>query len=186
VILCAAAGHGAWFMPLPQFVADPSQPGDSFAVSADGNTVVGTSNGGSAPLAVRWTGQGEPEVIVIDGFSYSRGVSADGRTVVGYLLGAGDLAFRWKEGAGAMLIGDLLGGDTSSKAFDVSADGNVIVGIGFSSFGGEAFRWTEAGGMVGLGDLPGRRFASEAYGVSSDGSVIVGYSESANGIEAFR
>ena len=41
-------------------------------------------------------------------------------------------------GRSAIAIGDF-GGDTSSKAFDVSADGNVIVGIGFSSFGGEAF-----------------------------------------------
>ncbi len=53
VVLCAGVGDGAWFMPLPQF-PDWGQPGDAFAVSADGSTVVGSSDGGGAQLAVRW------------------------------------------------------------------------------------------------------------------------------------
>jgi hypothetical protein len=48
VILAATGSFGAEFIPLPQF-PNWSQPGDAFAVSADGSTVVGTSDDGSAP-----------------------------------------------------------------------------------------------------------------------------------------
>ena len=63
-----------------------------------------------------------------------------------------------------------------SEAFDVSADGSVVVGRGSSASGLEAFRWTAASGMVGLGELPGGLFESRANGVSADGSVVVGRS----------
>ncbi len=71
-------------------------------------------------------------------------------------------------------LGDLPGGTFRSNAFDVSADGSVVVGDSLSEPGWEAFRWTDEEGMVGLGDLPGGLFASMATGVSADGSVIVG------------
>ena len=48
-------------------------------------------------------------------------------------------------------LGDLPGGLFNSQAYDVSADGSVVVGQGNSASGGEAFRWTSAG-MVGLGE----------------------------------
>ena len=69
--------------------------------------------------------------------------------------------------------GDLPGGDFESYAYDISADGSVVVGQSYSSSGREAFRWTADGGMTGLGDLPGGTFSSDAYGVSADGSVAV-------------
>src|SRR5690606_26940384 len=66
----------------------------------------------------------------------------------------------------------------SSRAFDVSDDGKIIVGWSTSEQGGdfvaEAFRW-ENGVMQGLGDLPGGFFGSQARGVSGDGSVVIGY-----------
>jgi len=73
-------------------------------------------------------------------------------------------------------LGDLPGGNFSSQASGISADGSVVVGFGSSSSSrvAEAFRWTEEGGMVGLGDLPGGQFRSSAYGISADGSVVVG------------
>ena len=73
-----------------------------------------------------------------------------------------------------MGLGDLLGGEFSSRAFDISADGSVVVGRSVSAFGQEAYIWTSTGGMVGLGDLPGGDFRSSARGVSADGSVVVG------------
>ncbi len=84
-------------------------------------------------------------------------------------------------------LGDLPGGQFSSGATGVSADGSVVVGMGSSAFAldHEAFRWTAEGGMVGLGDLPGGDFYSLARAVSGDGSVVVGYSKSALGQEAF-
>ena len=74
-------------------------------------------------------------------------------------------------------LGDLSGGLYESKAYDVSADGSVVVGRSRSSGigladGYEAFRWSLDGGMIGLGP-PGGQF-SQATSVSADGSVIVG------------
>ena len=87
-------------------------------------------------------------------------------------------------------LGDFPDGDFFSTATSVSANGNVVVGLGKRAlFVTEAFRWTAASGMVGLGDLPGSEFRSTAYGVSADGNVVVGNSSSANsgsGGEAFR
>jgi|APSaa5957512535_1039671.scaffolds.fasta_scaffold00799_22 probable HAF family extracellular repeat protein len=59
-------------------------------------------------------------------------------------------------------LGDL------TKAFDVSADGSVVVGVNHANFS-EAFSWTSSGGIIGLGAATG-----EAHGVSADGSVMVG------------
>lgn len=82
-------------------------------------------------------------------------------------------------------LGDLPGGDYSSNASGISADGKVVVGSSVvrlshglpsdpsSDTGLSAFYWTTDTGMVGLGDLDGR--GSTARGVSADGSVIIGY-----------
>ena len=88
-------------------------------------------------------------------------------------------------------LGDLSGGNFASAAYDVSADGSVVVGSSDSISGGEAFRWSQQTGMVGLSDLPGGSFSSFASGVSGDGLTIVGSSTSAvganyGGYEAFR
>ncbi|MEK6801410.1 MAG: putative Ig domain-containing protein [Nitrospirota bacterium] len=86
-------------------------------------------------------------------------------------------------------LGDLPGGTTASFAAGISADGNVVVGVGNynNGFAGEeAFRWTSAAGIVGLGDLPGSIVSSFANDVSADGAVVVGSSQSAAGQEAFR
>jgi probable HAF family extracellular repeat protein len=93
-------------------------------------------------------------------------------------------------GASFTPIGDLPGGNFSSSAIAVSADGSLVVGASGSASGTqEAFRWTRAGGMVGLGDLPGGEFYSVANSVSADGSVVAGYATVAPGTtvhQAFR
>jgi probable HAF family extracellular repeat protein len=86
-------------------------------------------------------------------------------------------------------LGTLPSGD-SSEAWDVSADGSVVVGV--SNIAGwppatRAFRWTAAGGMQDLGTLPGYDRSSEAWGVSADGAVVVGFaSNDAARRRAFR
>jgi len=71
-------------------------------------------------------------------------------------------------------LGDLPGGETSSLATAVSADGLVVVGASDGAAGEEAVRWTEAGGLQGLGDLSGGEHLSFAAGTSADGAVVVG------------
>jgi probable HAF family extracellular repeat protein len=117
------------------------------------------------------------------------GVSADGKTLIGYSRsnnGAPDTleAVRWVDGQ-IEGLGDLDGGAAASVARGVSNDGAVIVGDGSGPNGSEAFVWRD-GAMTGLGDLEGGAFASQAFDVSADGSVIVGSGETAEGTEAFR
>jgi probable HAF family extracellular repeat protein len=74
-----------------------------------------------------------------------------------------------------MGLGDLPGGPFSSDAFDISADGSVVVGWsrrGDSSDQREAFRWTRETGMVGLGTIG---TGSRAGSISADGTTIVGW-----------
>jgi probable HAF family extracellular repeat protein len=84
------------------------------------------------------------------------------------------------------LPGYLSGGQISSSAQAVSADGSVVAGMSCVEQDCEAFRWTADEGMVGLGDLPGGEFYSVGMDVSADGFVVVGRSTSASGSEAFR
>jgi len=118
-------------------------------------------------------------------------VSADGKVIVGE-SSSGSVyseAFRWTAEFGMEGLGDLPGGDFSSTATGVSANGTVIVGVGHSELGSEAFRWMADTGMIGLGDLPGGFFGSGATAVSSNGNVIVGAGDSelsGGSIEAFR
>jgi probable HAF family extracellular repeat protein len=73
-----------------------------------------------------------------------------------------------------------------SAAWGCSADGNVVVGKSWSTWGRDevAFRWTSTTGMVKLGYLPGETY-SEADAVSPDGSIVVGGSGSSDGVQAF-
>lgn len=147
-------------------------------MSADGSVMVGESGTWTYGRAFRWTeGGGMVSLGTLGGeYSYASAVSADGSIVVGGSVNGslGWEAFRWTESGGMEGLGDFTGGSFYSAAYDVSANGSVIVGTGSSASGQEAFRWTESGGMVGLG-------AGTARGVSADGSIVVG----ASGSEAF-
>jgi probable HAF family extracellular repeat protein len=75
-----------------------------------------------------------------------------------------------------------------NRAYDVSADGLVVVGTmaGDSVFSySQPFRWTKSGGFQHLGNLPGGEPRGRAKSVSADGLVVVGSSISASGWEAF-
>ena len=112
--------------------------------------------------------------------SSARGVSADGKVIVGssYLLGASNnIAFKYTNGTMTSL-GTLGEGGTLSIAFGVSSSGAVIVGYSrpTGSNVNTAFIYTNGTmtdlGVSALGGIGTR--SSMAYGVSADGSVIVG------------
>ncbi len=165
------------------------------AISADGKVVVGASKSTATAsnqfntVAIRWTETGGLVVLGdLPGGAYNSnafGVSANGSVIVGESAStnsssnaAWNEAFRWTQSGGMQALGDLSGGNFGSLAWNISADGNVIVGQGVSHNGYEAFRWTSSGGLVALGDLSGGTFSSCALDASGNGSVIVGYGTS--------
>lgn len=180
---------------------------EAFAISSDGQTVVGYSaerfenwapfSGADGGKAVRWTpGTGLVELGVPEFAlgSVATLVSSNGGAIAGQLTLTGDvnLAFRWTGTTGVVGLGDLPGGSVYSLARAMTPDGHVIVGGSSSTGSGsgylEAFRWDAETGMEGLGIL-GTGRTSTATGVSADGSVVVGESDytSAQGrTEAFR
>lgn len=79
-----------------------------------------------------------------------------------------------------MISLETLGG-ARSEAYDVSADGSIVVGSSEIAGGGwRAFRWTVSGGLENLNETyaalltPGS-YLERAYGISPNGRYIVGY-----------
>jgi probable HAF family extracellular repeat protein len=178
----ASASAAATFRPLGFFGAGASKATD---VSADGLVVVGVTyevrNPGGIILNVfRWT---DDESMVKPMSLETAAVSADGSVVVAqHISQNGPEAFRWTAGGIVEGLGDLPGGAFISRAFDVSANGDVVVG----DSSGQPFRWTSQTGMVGLGYLQAGE-ATTALGVSADGSVVVGHDiRTGGGRHAFR
>ena len=160
------------------------------AISADGSTVTGNSNGNIGDRAFRWTASGGLQNLGIlsptGPYSNGGALSADGSVVAGISAGSGNnnRAFRWTAATGMQSLG-VLGTGSASAANAISADGSVIAGFSYTSgfTNGRAFRWTAAGGMQDLGILSGSS-GTNAAAISADGSVIVGASDGPNG--AFR
>jgi len=166
----------------------------AYGISDDGSIIVGSDGTDHFGMAAVWDGDDHYTIGALSStqpYSRANAVSGDGTIIVGHTEvredgGVDRGAFRWTDAGGMVPLVNLVGGYHRAEAFDISADGSVIVGssrsdAGVDHWGGgpveEAFRWTEAGGMVGLGDLPGGGFRSSASATSADGSVIVGMSE---------
>jgi probable HAF family extracellular repeat protein len=93
------------------------------------------------------------------------------------VLAAGALSASALGQASFTPLGGLGGFPAESRAWGVSADGQVVVGGSASPRSGtemEGFRFVGSGPMEGLGALDPTFFASIAYGVSRDGNVAVG------------
>lgn len=127
--------------------------------------------------------------------SYARGVSSDGRWVVGIgESAAGTEGWRFETSTGQFQgLGDLPGGQFASYAYAISADGSTIVGQSYADANQQAVFWRGTDGPVAMGFLPldpGQIPASSAEAASQDGAVIVGWSRHSaaglNGQEAFR
>ena len=159
------------------------------AISADGSTVTGNSNGNVGTRAFRWSASGGLQnlsILAANGpYSAGDALSADGSVVAGISAGSNNnnRAFRWTAATGMQSLG-VLGTGSASAANAISADGSVVAGLATRqvSTNGRAFRWTAAGGMQNLGILPGGS-GTDAFAISADGSVIAG-TDGANG--AFR
>jgi uncharacterized membrane protein len=156
-------------------------------VDRTGSVIVGHSEGnlGQAAQAWVWTesrglrglGQTRP-----GGRGTARGVSGDGRVVVG-VGGAGIVAdaFVWTEADGMRILPPAPG-SRDGEANDAKADGSVIVG----SSGVEQTACVWRNGAIQLLDAPPDYLRSRATSVSDDGSVILGLAEAGpGGMRAF-
>jgi len=175
---------------------------DSYAygnkVSANGLVAVGAANPDTNSLeAVRWTGGGTSATAMgwLSGggdYSEATAASSTGSLIVGVSdATAGQRAFRWTSSGGMVALPDISGMLVKAAAYDVSDDGNVIVGEANGSASTtslpRAVRWLGPSytSALQLGQLPGATFpTSRANGVSANGAIIVGIANDANSEDA--
>ncbi len=164
----------------------------AFAVSADGNTIVGDSSGPGSTQAFIWTPQtGMQALPWLDPAAdeaHAYGMSSDGRRVVGesamfgaqYLLSMGVM---WTDGV-LQTLGPLAPGYNQSAAYGVSDDGSIIIGqMRGAGLRDTAGIWTEQTGwrtltsyLTDMGvTVPANINLRIATGISADGQTIVGY-----------
>ena len=178
-VLAPAGSSAASFELLGEF-SDPAYPtSHAYAVSADGDVVVGYGGRAIYNYApFRWTsaeGLVDFAGVIRAGAGRAQDVSADGSVVVGgvwYDDGPGG-AFRWTEQEGVVFLPKPPEWEHyATAATSVSADGSVIVGVAIEGeFSERLFRWTEPEGMVDLGPVHGS--GDFRPRVSDDGSAIV-------------
>ena len=161
----------------------PDTKSTAYGVSGDGTVAVGALD--SRKRAFIWDEANGMRTIGAPGiWSGAEATSYDGSTVVGWLDTGYDLltdAFIWDAAQGMRNIGDRAGPLRFVRAWDVSADGSVVVGRGISATGGEAVVWTEENGVQSLRvlfsvaglDMTGWEL-QDAAGISADGRTIVG------------
>ncbi len=78
-------------------------------------------------------------------------------------------------------------GNILSSAYDISGDGNTVVGLSYGSLGCQGdtirgFKWTSAGGTVALPKVNSFAYPGRASAVNYDGSVIVGFDQASTGM----
>lgn len=155
----------------------------AYAISADGQTVVGQTSTDDGWQGFRWTEQAgmvalgdlQPDGAAASRTSFATGVSADGETVVGFASnGERRSLFRWTPDGGMIDLDP-----DGSGSFDIPGWGGraktitgAVRGVDDSD-GIRAFRWLPGGGVELIDDLPGVR---NSYGnsISDDGRVAVG------------
>jgi uncharacterized membrane protein len=159
----------------------------AYAVSGDGNTVVGVNEGAGGSEAFSWTVSGGLRVLENPGqsgnrYSSANGVSVDGRVVVGELgTGVGlPQAAMWIDGR-VEVLGRYM--DFQTYAHATSGDGAVVGGWFYDDRSDRiGFIWTRATGMVTMAEylasygvlIPDGWTLRECSGLSSDGRSVSG------------
>lgn len=107
-------------------------------------------------------------------YSFARGVSDDGSTVVGSYFGS---PFYWTRQVGTY---PLPGGSLFGDAVAASADGSILVGSG----GGRGLRWQSP--FVQQPEQTPPHLSATLHAVSDDGTVIAGQTYFGNEYQAMR
>ena len=150
------------------------------AVSADGSIVVGYSrDSADIKRAFKWTAATGMQDLGAGEWTDAVAISADGSVIV-VNNGMDGFAYQWTSG-GISNLGTLGGNQTT--AYDVTADGSVIVGFSYVTAGDPyAFRWVYGSGIQQIGT-----FYSFARGISADGNTVTGSETGSAGLHrAFR
>jgi uncharacterized membrane protein len=145
-------------------------------MSPDGRWIVGNSLSGFPARYDSVTGT----ILTMPDGNFASAVSDDGTVIVGNMPFPGtgqETAGIWREGQGWTALGGLNGEECGSlsSGYEVSADGSVVVGLGWNSCSGRGFIWTEATGMQSLDSLGNGN--NRASVVSGDGTIIGGFAQ---------
>lgn len=189
VLALCTATLGVRANDAPMLIEFPFRDGALASAVSAGGTVVGALATGGAFYWMPTTG-----TVFIGGLD-ARGVSRDGRTIVGVARDANRIqqAGIWVRGTEWKLLGGFPNTvpciDSLSAAMAANPDGSVVVG--YANFGTDqnacgtqshAFRWdASTGKMTELESAVPSRF-SQAWDISADGKVIVGRQESSIGL----
>jgi len=194
-------GRTTWIGSLSGFTSIGDLPGqaevtEGYALSGDGEVVVGQASNGFYWEAFRWEAATGVIPLGLAHANHSRSsalaTNSDGSVIVGWSGASFDhRAMRWTAADGMRLLG-ALPGDVESTASGVSGDGSVV--IGRSGEDELAFVWTAATGTVAFSDVLVNEAAGCLQGwsdfslaaISSDGNAICGSALNPSGqVEAF-
>lgn len=155
-----------------------------WAISADGATIVGSSDASGNIEACYWDRSGiRTDLGFLPGHDRSEALaaSADGACIVGYseLTSSANSqrAFRWTAAGGMVDLG-VAGDALRSSATGVSDDGATVSinQAGGSATSGAAI-WSMTGGLALLPSVPGVVSSNFATGMSGDGTTTIGTSD---------
>ena len=154
-------------------------------MSPDGRFIVGwlDGNGDGFPDGIYRYDRTEPEPVPLPAPGMSAvGISDDGSVVVGDVpdpSGVGsNVAGRWTEATGWQSLGHLPNAGSCpsrSDSYEVSADGNTVVGLSWDGCSGRGFVWTQDTGMLELQNLGNGN--NRASVISGDGTIIGGFAQ---------
>ena len=158
-------------------------------VSGDGRVAVGASLDG----VFRWTGRDGPAPIGGSPFSFSPGISEDGRTIVAEIVDSTtwgrdvNVAAVWQGGERWSPIGTIRGGapcDADLSSARAAATRGNVVGVGYKDCtSASAYEWTRAGGISELRSARGAAApGSGANAISANGRTIVGWDGEDSGL----
>lgn len=141
--------------------------GDACGISGDGSTVVGMLSSETAGRPARWV-QNSAAALVAVGDGYAFGASRDGSVIVGHVAYK---AIRWTASTGTryLSMGSLASTETS-VAYNISANGNTIVGTA----GSNAAIWIGNNAPILVPTSPSASGGSGFLACSTDGSVVAG------------
>lgn len=158
----------------------------AYAVSDDGQIVVGSTTSPAGFQAFRWTATdgmvGIDELGGPNVDSRATAISGDGSTIVGRVRISNGViskfeAFRWTTETGMVSIGTPPS-STQAEPQAVSADGSVLVGYQNNVAGtgmSGVFRWTEETGFEIIERPTADALSIWPHSISGDGSIVVGY-----------